>query len=117
MDKGQTVQQQDEDDQGSVTPDPAGPMPPALKSDTRQTNWRRANLLKYSAHLAVQRALASGQLQKRPCEVCGAETVDAHHDHYDQPLAVRWLCRTHHVKLHHYGEDMFPIGNTPRDQD
>jgi len=30
---------------------------------------------------------------------------------------VRWLCRTHHVKLHHYGEDMFPIGNTPRDQD
>ena len=53
MDQGQTVQQQDEDDQGSVTPDPAGPMPPTLKSDTRQTNWRRANLLKYRDRKSV----------------------------------------------------------------
>jgi hypothetical protein len=22
---------------------------------------------------------------------------------------VRWLCRRHHTRLHHYGEDMFPI--------
>lgn len=84
--------------------------PPDLKSDTRQSGWRRANLVKYSAHLAVQRALGCGQLEKQPCEVCGAVTVDAHHDRYDQPLNVRWLCRRHHVKLHYYGEDMFPIG-------
>ncbi|MFN4062400.1 MAG: hypothetical protein ACK4IA_16850 [Paracoccus hibiscisoli] len=88
---------------------PADPAAPALTSDTRQTNWRRANLLKYSAHLAVRRALASGRLTKAPCEVCGAATVDAHHDRYDRPLEVRWLCRTHHVKLHQYGEDMFPV--------
>ncbi|MDH2329040.1 hypothetical protein QCN27_19515 [Cereibacter sp. SYSU M97828] len=81
-----------------------------LKSDTRQTHWRRANPLKYSAHLAVQQALNSGKLIKGLCEVCGAATVDAHHDRYDQPLNVRWLCRRHHVKLHHFGEDMFPIG-------
>jgi hypothetical protein len=24
-------------------------------------------------------------------------------------LRVRWLCRLHHTRLHHYGEDMFPI--------
>ena len=36
---------------------PADPAVPALTSNTRQTNWRRANLLKYSAHLAVRRAL------------------------------------------------------------
>ena len=83
---------------------------PVLKSDTRQSHWRRANLVKYSAHLAVQRALGCGQLAKQPCEVCGALTVDAHHDRYDQPLNVRWLCRKHHVKLHYYGEDMFPVG-------
>ncbi|MFC3167994.1 MULTISPECIES: hypothetical protein [Paracoccus] len=82
---------------------------PMLKSETRQANWRRANLPKYNAHLAVQRALSSGALQRQSCEVCGAETVDAHHDRYDEPLNVRWLCRRHHVKLHHYGEDMFPL--------
>ena len=93
--------------------DPAAPRPPLLKSQTRQANWRRANLAKYRAHLTVQRALVSGTLHKQGCEVCGHEAVDAHHDHYDEPLAVRWLCRRHHVKLHHYGEDMFPIGPSP----
>lgn len=83
--------------------------PPVLTSETRQTSWRRANLLKYSAHLAVQRALGSGNLEKQPCEVCGVTTVDARHARYDQPLNVRWLCRRHHVKLHRYGEDMFPV--------
>lgn len=82
---------------------------PILKSETRQTNWRRSNLLKYTAHLAVQRALMSGVLQKGVCEVCGNDRVDAHHDHYDAPLNVRWLCRRHHVRLHQGGEDMFPL--------
>ena len=90
--------------------DPKPPRPPSLKSETRQTNWRLTNLPKYQAHLAVQRALISGVLEKQNCEVCGAVKVDAHHDRYDEPLNVRWLCRSHHVKLHHYGEDMFPVG-------
>lgn len=87
-----------------------------LKSNTRQADWRRANPLKYRAHLVVHRALVSGQIQKEPCEVCGAETVDAHHDRYDEPLNIRWLCRRHHIKLHRYGEDMFPISG-PRKAD
>ncbi len=93
-----------------MTDDPKPPRPPSLKSETRQTNWRRTNLPKYQAHLAVQRALSSGALEKQGCEVCGAARVDAHHDRYDEPLNVRWLCRSHHVKLHYYGEDMFPVG-------
>lgn len=80
-----------------------------LKTDTRQANWRRANPGKYEAHLAVQRAVKAGDLEKESCEVCGAEAVDAHHDQYDEPLRVRWLCRRHHTRLHHYGEDMFPV--------
>jgi hypothetical protein len=51
----------------------------------------------------------AGELEKQTCEVCGIEAVDAHHDQYDEPLKVRWLCRRHHTRLHHYGEDMFPI--------
>ncbi|WP_244631594.1 hypothetical protein [Neorhizobium sp. AL 9.2.2] len=81
-----------------------------LKTDTRQAKWRRANPGKYEAHLAVQRAVKAGDLEKESCEVCGVEEVDAHHDQYDEPLRVRWLCRRHHTRLHHYGEDMFPVG-------
>ena len=80
-----------------------------LKTDTRQANWRRANPVKYNAHLAVQRAVKAGDLEKQTCEVCGTKVVDAHHDQYDKPLKVRWLCRLHHPRLHHHGEDLFPI--------
>lgn len=86
-----------------------------LKSQTRQSNWRRTNLAKYIAHPAVQRALVFEALVKQSCEVCGTLKVDAHHDRYSEPLNVRWLCRRHHVKLHHYGEDMFPIGRCPEE--
>jgi hypothetical protein len=80
---------------------------PNLKTDTRQANWRRLNAEKYQAHLAVQRALNSEELVKGVCEVCGSPDVDAHHDDYSEPLAVRWLCRQHHARLHAGGEDLF----------
>jgi len=80
-----------------------------IESETRQADWRRANPIKYDAHLAVQRALKAGQLERQSCEVCGSDAVDAHHDQYEKPLQVRWLCRRHHTRLHHYGEDMFPV--------
>ena len=48
----------------------------------------------------VRRAIQDGSLVRKPCETCGAEKVEAHHDDYSQPLAVRWLCRTHHRRWH-----------------
>lgn len=80
-----------------------------IQSETRQANWRRANLEKYRAHLEVEAALRRGDLVKGPCEVCGTSEgrIDAHHDDYDQPLEVRWLCRLHHVRHHFGGEDLF----------
>lgn len=83
-----------------------------LKTDTRQADWRRANPEKYLAHVAVQRALSAGELVKGPCEVCGDPTVDGHHDDYAKPLAVRWLCRQHHIRLHGGGEDLFGAWET-----
>lgn len=80
-----------------------------LTSDTRQTRWRNEHPNRYRAHVLVQRALSKGHLEKQPCEVCGTThgRIDAHHDNYDEPLEVRWLCRLHHVQLHKGGEDMF----------
>lgn len=55
------------------------------------------------AHLMVTSAVQAGRLTRKPCEECGAEKVDAHHDDYDKPLDVRWLCRLHHRRAHTQG--------------
>jgi len=52
------------------------------------------------ARRAVSKAIKDGRLIKCPCEVCGDANTEAHHDDYDKPLDVRWLCRSHH-RLHH----------------
>jgi hypothetical protein len=44
------------------------------------------------ASMAVHR----GHLARQPCEVCGAEPAERHHEDYSQPLAVEWLCPEHH---------------------
>lgn len=44
--------------------------------------------------------LRRGKLTRRPCEVCG-EAAQMHHEDYSKPLSVRWLCRAHHLELHH----------------
>jgi hypothetical protein len=62
---------------------------------------------KSAARKSVAQALRSGTLVREPCEVCGLSHghtrldgtrvhVEAHHDDYDQPLEVRWLCGDHH---------------------
>lgn len=48
----------------------------------------------------VREALAKGVLVRQPCERCGERSVNAHHDDYDRPLDVRWLCVPHHREWH-----------------
>jgi len=63
--------------------------------------WRASHPEKRAAHQAVATSIRSGSLLKQPCEVCGSEIrIHAHHDDYSQPLCVRWLCHTHHMKHH-----------------
>lgn len=66
---------------------------PVAKTDAE----RRA---KDAARSAVARAIASGRLVRGPCAHCGALEVQAHHEDYDQPLVVVWLCKQHHDHLH-----------------
>ena len=65
-----------------------------------QSKWNANNRLKLQAHEAVRQALLRGELRRGQCEVCGSFRVDAHHDDYSLPLAVRFFCRLHH-QAHH----------------
>lgn len=66
----------------------------------RQRRYRAGQPSKTAARSAVRRAVSRGVLIRMPCEVCGCREVDAHHDDYSKPLAVRWLCRVHHLIAH-----------------
>jgi hypothetical protein len=81
-----------------------------------QNNFRKRNL-KYYNRLskeyqaenkdkvkAVQlfnRKVRLGVIKRLPCKVCGKKKVDGHHFDYSDPLKVIWLCRKHHIGLHH----------------
>lgn len=47
-----------------------------------------------------------GHLIPQPCELCGAEKAEKHHEDYSKPLEVRWLCRWCHLEEHHMTGDM-----------
>jgi len=58
----------------------------------------------------INNAIRNKKLFREPCEVCGIEKVDAHHDDYAKPLNVRWLCSEHHHQWHaKYGEALNAI--------
>jgi len=48
--------------------------------------------------------LSRGKLVKEHCQVCGEKKVEMHHEDYNKPLEIKWLCREHHLKIHveHY---------------
>lgn len=50
-------------------------------------------------HMAVRR----GKMVKQSCQFkltdgmcCGIKEVESHHEDYDKPLEVQWLCKGHH---------------------
>ena len=49
-------------------------------------------------HMATKRGLIA---KPTLCDVCGLYgKLDGHHDDYDKPLEVRWLCRNCHNTIH-----------------
>lgn len=61
--------------------------------------WKVANAIRRKAHDVVNNAIRDGRLNPLPCLECGAK-AQAHHPDYSAPLAVSWLCSTHHAQLH-----------------
>lgn len=63
--------------------------------------WLAENKLKKKAHQMVGYAVQKGDLIRQPCERCGTtENVIAHHEDYNKPLDIVWLCQYHHRERH-----------------
>jgi hypothetical protein len=78
-----------------------GKLAKRLASNTEVTRaWRAEDKRRQQAHAAVSKALRHGTLLKEPCCRCGNERSVAHHDDYDKPLEVMWLCQPCHKQRH-----------------
>lgn len=69
-------------------------------STKKNRKWGDQNPEKRRAHKRVEYALKTGRLIRQPCERCGTERAQAHHDDYSRPLEVTWLCQAHHRQRH-----------------
>ena len=48
----------------------------------------------------VNNAIKRGHISREPCEVCGKDKAEAHHENYDEPFNITWLCIVHHREVH-----------------
>jgi hypothetical protein len=56
---------------------------------------------KASAAAYLKSYVKRGVLEKLPCEFCGDSNSEGHHEDYNFPLFVIWLCRKHHMEVQH----------------
>ena len=78
-----------------------GKIPERIKTNTEINRaWRAEDKRRTAAHNAVARAIRNGSLFRLPCIRCKAEKSIAHHEDYDKPLEVMWLCQPCHKQRH-----------------
>ena len=70
------------------------------QSAAAKAKWRKDNPHKHKAQWMLRDAVRRGEIHKLPCEQCGEIKSQAHHDNYDKPYEVRWLCPRHHSDHH-----------------
>ena len=70
------------------------------KKKEANKKWALANQHKIKAHYQVAKAIKNGSLIKAPCIVCSNKKSQAHHEDYEKPLDVRWMCATCHRAEH-----------------
>lgn len=78
-----------------------GKIPERIKAGVEITKaWRAEDSRRVVAHNAVSKAIKKGLLIRMPCVRCGEAKSLAHHEDYDKPLDVMWLCQPCHKQRH-----------------
>lgn len=50
----------------------------------------------------ARKLIANGAIKRYPCVICGDPHTEAHHQDYDNPSYVVFLCRYHHTLAEYY---------------
>ena len=56
------------------------------------------------ARIIVHKMVKEGSLFPEKCIVCGKLPTEAHHEDYNKPLNVKWVCKKHHKEIHNRTE-------------
>lgn len=65
--------------------------------------------LKEQCRNKILQAVRKGRLVRQPCEVCALPNAQAHHDDYNKPTDIRWLCPAHHREWHKHNTPVAPV--------
>jgi hypothetical protein len=74
-----------------------------LNARKAKNKWTNENLIKRSASIIIGNAVKNGKIIKpNNCQECGIEhdRIHGHHDDYNYPMVVRWLCPKCHTAWH-----------------
>jgi len=76
------------------------------KRNKSLVEYRKNNFEKCRAHDKIKYAIKKGKIKKsEKCEFCGEkEKLHGHHENYEKPLEVIWLCSRCHVAIHKMNE-------------
>jgi hypothetical protein len=81
-----------------------------IAANQRKYLWGIRHPLEKAAHAFLRVALKAGRVKRLACAVCGNEKSQAHHENYEKPMEVVWLCARHHAERH---SEMRRVGLTP----
>lgn len=66
----------------------------------KKREYELKNRDKIIAHRKVCKAKKEGLITSLPCQVCGNAKSFAHHEDYNKPFDLLWLCGKHHLTWH-----------------
>ena len=85
-----------------------GKLPERIKLSVEVNRaWRSEDLRRQRAHNMVSHAIKKGELTRMSCIRCGNLKTEAHHEDYDKPLDVMWLCSPCHKQRHKELKEQF----------
>ena len=68
----------------------------AKYNQRKKKKWAK----KIKAQTFLRNAVRLGKIVKEPCEICNDIKSHGHHEDYNKPLEVHWLCDKHHKEVH-----------------
>ena len=68
--------------------------------ETRESLAKGQGITFPTGEEAIKWLTDGGRINREPCALCGQEQGEAHHEDYNEPLLIVWLCKQCHHQVH-----------------